>query len=129
MALLVLFTSSGFGLVEHSCRLNGKKSYSFVQKKACCAEKKHQKAGKTSISKSKCCESKELKPDQSPQEKSTDSIAQKVIKAANEAVMHGAQIVLQHVIAFISSHFVVDDDSGPSPSGASIVISLHKLRL
>jgi hypothetical protein len=59
MAGVILLTSTGMGLVEHSCLISGHKSLQFTEKKGCCAKKATKQAeSKTPIlKKTNCCES------------------------------------------------------------------------
>ncbi|WP_144080044.1 HYC_CC_PP family protein [Flectobacillus major] len=57
MALQVLFSSTGFAMNEHYCKIKGEKVWSFTKKNACCSTKEKQQFNnqKPSFKKTKCC--------------------------------------------------------------------------
>ncbi|WP_394996184.1 hypothetical protein [Emticicia sp.] len=57
MAVIVLLSSTGFGLVEHSCLVRGKQTSLHKSGDACCGKSQKQNAPhqKTTIKTSKCC--------------------------------------------------------------------------
>jgi hypothetical protein len=61
LAVVVLLSSTGFGLVEHSCTVKGKQTSLHKSKNACCANNPHQQQNqqKSTIKKAKCCSERE----------------------------------------------------------------------
>ena len=57
MAILVLISSTGFGLVEHSCTVRGKQTSLHKSGGSCCGKTQQHSNGspKTTVKKSKCC--------------------------------------------------------------------------
>src|ERR1700712_4965441 len=59
MAVVVLASSTGFGFIEHSCMMHGRKTYSFTKQENCLADKKNnssqQLPNQTTLKKAKCC--------------------------------------------------------------------------
>lgn len=59
MAFQVLFTSTGFAMIEHLCKVKGRKTFILSSPPKCCPEKmlkKEANAQKTHIKRTKCCE-------------------------------------------------------------------------
>ena len=123
LASLILFNSSGFGLVEHSCSMRGKKSYSFVNKPLCSGCGKHNSStnGKSSLSQTKCCDDKQAQKDVNLSE-SVVNITGKIIKSATEifykAVIWVGSFLLETVLYVIKSQ---SNDSS-SLSGKNLLI-------
>ena len=84
LANLILFNSFGFGLVEHSCSMRGKKSYSFITAESCKGCSNHAKipTGKASVSKTKCCDDKQI--DQNNDSESLLTLAGKFIHSVSK---------------------------------------------
>lgn len=61
MAVVVLLSSTGFGLVEHSCTVKGKQTSLHKSDVACCnkTSQKDTSPHKTTVKKSKCCTEEE----------------------------------------------------------------------
>lgn len=61
MAVVVLLSSTGFGLVEHSCTVKGKQTSLHKSGTACCNKVSHKDniPQKTTVKKSKCCTEEE----------------------------------------------------------------------
>lgn len=57
MAVVVLLSSTGFGLIEHSCTVKGKQTSLHKSGSACCGNQKQQQQNhkKAEIKKTKCC--------------------------------------------------------------------------
>jgi hypothetical protein len=130
LALLVLFTSSGFGLVEHSCSLRGKKTYSFISKETCkfCGSHKPIVSGKASFSKSKCCDEKQIEK----KENLTNSIsnsASKVIKEAVGLFTKAAVFIISKVTSTILELFTRPNPESNSFFGKSLLQFISVFRL
>jgi hypothetical protein len=127
MAVLVLFTSSGFGLVEHQCSVKGKKNYSFTQKNCC---SKATSSSKNGINRSKCCHTKTIVQQTDAKVKAPESINQKISKALDNFVSKTTTYISQKIVKFIFSVFKRPSSSDSPPSnGLQLIIKLHKLRL
>ena len=57
MAMQVLFMSTGFSMIEHYCKLNGKQTFILSSPAKCCFNKiKHErKSSNTLLNRTKCC--------------------------------------------------------------------------
>ena len=59
MAFQVLFTSTGFAMIEHLCKVKGKKTFILSSPPKCCSEKmlkKEANSQKKHIKRTKCCQ-------------------------------------------------------------------------
>lgn len=59
MAFQVLFTSTGFAMIEHLCKVKGKKTFILSSPPECCSEKmlkKEANSQKKHIKRTKCCQ-------------------------------------------------------------------------
>lgn len=86
LSSLILFTSTGFGLIEHSCSMRGKKTYSFVSKDMCkvCNKKNKATKGKTTVSKSKCCDEKRIE--------NQENISESIVNLTGKLIKSSAQL-------------------------------------
>jgi hypothetical protein len=130
LASLILFTSSGFGLVEHSCSLRGKKTYSFVNKNSCNSCTKHQSKSnqKTSFSRDKCCESKQVEKTQNISE-SLVNITGKFVKNATDFIAKSASFVFYKAIDVVINFKNNNSDEPNSLFGKSLLHFISLLRL
>lgn len=130
LSCLILFNSSGFGLIEHSCSMRGKKSYSFVVKDACKGCDKHKKnnAGQASISKTKCCDDKQADKTENISE-SIVNITAKFVKSITQAIAKAfvwvATILAETVIDLISHN----NQESSTLFGKSLLIFISVFRL
>ena len=59
MAFQVLFTSTGFAMIEHLCKVKGRKTFILSSPPKCCSEKmlkKEANSTKANFNRTKCCE-------------------------------------------------------------------------
>jgi hypothetical protein len=130
LAFLILFSSNGFGLVEHSCSLRGKKSYSFETKEVCkfCGSHKSSIPGQATFLKSKCCEVKQIEPKQ--------NIANTVVEWSGKVLKDVAHYIAKSIAFILSSlavalleFFSKPDTDNSSLFGRSLLqfISLFRL--
>lgn len=130
LAALILFTSTGFGLIEHSCAMRGKKTYSFVTKESCSGcENHHKKAplGKTSVSKTKCCDDNIVE-----KEKTAESIANlfgKLLKSAFLFIAKSLIWIAVTAFEFVFNLISSDQNNASSLSGRSLLNFISLLRL
>jgi hypothetical protein len=124
LTVVVLITNTGFGLVEHSCTMRGKKTTIGFKKQTCCpVHKKQQTTSKqTSFNKKQCCS------DESKYEnvEYSSSISQLVAKFLNTVVEYAVgavkfvfQLVLEAVASLISS--LLDSSSSHVLSGRDML--------
>ncbi len=131
LANLILLNSFGFGLVEHSCSMRGKKSYSFITQESCkgCDKQHNKHTGKTVINKTKCCDDKEI--EQEDISKSIVNVGAKVVKSTSEFIANSIVWVVQNAfiaIFNILGYHPTGDDSN-SFSGKSLLIFICLFRL
>lgn len=130
LAALILFTSTGFGLIEHSCAMRGKKSYSFVTKESCSGcENHHKKApiGKASVSKSKCCDDNVVE-----KEKTSESIANifgKLLKSATFFIVNSIFFIATTAFEFVFNLLSSNQNDVCSLAGRSLLNFIGLLRL
>ncbi len=130
LANLILFNSFGFGLVEHSCSMRSKKTYSFIHKTSCqgCDIHKAPLNGKQSISRTKCCDEKESQKAETISEL-TVSFLSKILKVASEmvykAVIWIATLLYQAVLSILG----FNNSENSSFSGKNLLIFIGQFRL
>ncbi|WP_345266610.1 HYC_CC_PP family protein [Nibrella viscosa] len=123
MACVVLFSSTGFGLVEHSCQLRGKKQFVALhsaEKQGCKAcVKAHQTAdtGKTVVKKASCCKEEQrfANVDFSA---SLSQLVAKLLKAITEAAFTGISVVVSWLVNLLFPDELSDSISLFSPPPA-----------
>jgi hypothetical protein len=131
LANLILFNSFGFGLVEHSCSMRGKKTYSFISKETCkgCGKHCNSKKGKTTISRSKCCDDKKLEKQQSSE--SIVTITSKALKSVGDifakSVLQVSKFLFNTILNIVGNH--THNNYTNSFSGKSLLIFISVLRL
>ncbi|MES2795501.1 MAG: hypothetical protein V4683_06025 [Bacteroidota bacterium] len=129
LASLVLFTSSGFGLVEHSCSMRGKKTYSFVNKDACNSCPNHKaKNGQTTVSKDKCCDSKQVEKTENLSE-SIVNLAGKFVKTTTEYIVKSIAIVFTKAIGIVFNIDTTNEGEKTLLFGKSLLHFISLLRL
>ena len=135
MACVVLLSSTGFGLVEHSCQMRGKKktmvvAFSDVKAQPGCADHKQNNPGKqTVVKKTECCQD-----DQQYQNvdvsSSLSQLLAKFVKVVAETVLTVVTTVLAWVIDWIftkTSSSASVFSSPPSLSGRDILTLVQSL--
>ena len=137
MTCVVLLTSTGFGLVEHSCQMRGKKKTMVVafsdvkQQTGCAADGRPMPPKQTVISKTDCCQNEGSYQNVDTQSSLSQLVA-KFVKTVTETVLTGVVAVIAYLAGWIfdresSSLLVVD--LPPSPSGRVILTLTHSLLL
>jgi hypothetical protein len=119
MAVVVLLSSMGFGLVEHSCQLRGKRVYSIHDTKPGCklcqvrAESTEQGA---SINRTDCCKD-ETRYSKVDTTSSLNHLLAKFIKAIGERFRAGEVAVFMALgnWSFVQQHLPITDYASPPP--------------
>lgn len=128
MTCVVLLSSTGFGLVEHSCQMRGKKKTMVVvfsdhkAKAGCASDGQTLVSRQTSIDKSSCCQDESSYENVNAQSSLSQLVA-KFVKAVTEMVLAGTVALIAYLIEWIfdrqSSIAVVSKPL--SPSGRDIL--------
>lgn len=123
MAVVVLFSSTGFGLVEHSCQLRGKKQFVALQtaeKQGCKFCAKHQQSAgpkETIVKKADCC--KEAQRFENVDFSSSFSqLVAKVLKSITDAAFLGVSVVVSWLVSQLFQDDLSDSISLFSPPPA-----------
>jgi hypothetical protein len=130
LSTLILFNSSGFGLVEHSCSMHSKKSYSFVTKKSCNGCEKHKAAnnGTATISKTKCCNDKEPDKNSNVSESIVNHTV-KILKSFTEVIystiIWATSMLIEVAISTLKNHH----SESSLLSGKNLLIFISTFRL
>lgn len=104
LTVIVLITNTGFGLVEHSCTLRGKKTTIGFQKQSCCPiHKKQQTPSKeTTFNKKQCC-TEELRYENVEYSSSISQLVAKFLNTVVEYVVKAFQFVFQLLLDAVAS--------------------------
>ncbi len=103
MACVVLFSSTGFGLVEHSCQLRGKKLFVTLHNsekkgcKACVAAHRAIDQKETVVKKANCCK-EEQRFENVDYSSSLSQLVAKALKAISEAAFIGVSVVVSWLV-------------------------------
>jgi hypothetical protein len=123
---VIFITTTGFGLLEHSCLMNGKKSASVLEKHACCPKKNNASDGTdTSVIKpAVCCESQAniANVDLAPVVAKVANFLEKTFFTVLETVVRMFVSAMQTAEAVLNS-----SDSSPPLAGKDISIRHHSL--
>ncbi len=128
MAVIVLLSSTGFGLVEHSCTVRGKQTSLHKSDGACCNKtaQKHTSSQKTTVKKSKCCTEEEKYENVDYSSSASQNVAKFVqngLEWAKTAVSEFLKSIVEEILDNISSKNKV---SSPLPSdGRTILIFIQ----
>lgn len=136
MACVVLLSSTGFGLVEHSCQMRGKKktivvAFSDVKPQAgCSSDGQPMPLEQTVVKKTDCCQD-ESSYENVEAQSSLSQLVAKFVKTVTETVLAGVMAVMAYLVEWVfdreSSLSVVE--SPPSPSGRDILTLVCHLLL
>jgi hypothetical protein len=123
---VIFITTTGFGLLEHSCLMSGKKSASVMQKKSCCSKKTNSSdsSGGTILTSAVCCESQAhaANIDLAPVVEKVATALEKAFFTVLETVVRLFTSALQSAEAVLNS-----SDSSPPLAGRDISIRYHSL--
>lgn len=136
MACVVLLSSTGFGLVEHSCQMRGKKktmivAFSDVKPQPTCAtDGKPMPSNEPTIKKTECCQDEHQYENVDAGSSFTQLIA-KFVKTVTEAVFAGVTTLLAWLVDWIFDTETrlasFGSSSPPSLSGRDISTLLRSL--
>ena len=135
MACVVLLSSTGFGLVEHTCQMRGKKktmvvAFSETKTESGCADDKQPiPANQTVVKKTVCCQDDQhfANIDVSS---SLSQLVAKFVKTISETIFAGAAVVLAWLVDWIfaeESASISLVPSLPPSSGRDILTLLQRL--
>ncbi len=136
MAFVVLMSSTGFGLVEHSCQMRGKKktvvtAFSVVKPTGCTEDGMPMKADQTVVKKTPCCEDEQGFENVETQSSLSQYVA-KFVKVITEAVLAGVTTLLTWIVGWIfdtNTEVVALLPAPPSLSGRDILMLVRSLLL
>ena len=128
MAVVVLLSSTGFGLIEHSCTVKGKQTSLHKSESACCGktQKKDASPEKTTIKKSKCCSEEEKYENVDYASSASQSVAKFVQKSVNwikATLISFVKAVVQEVLDNVSSKN--QSSSPPQSNGRTILVMIQ----
>ncbi len=129
MACIVLLSSTGFGLVEHSCQMRGKKktmvvAFSEVKaKQGCSADQQLVSTDEPTVKKMECCQD-DQHYENVDISSSLSQLVAKFVKTLTETIFHGVATVLAWLFNWVfagNSSSVSAFPSPPSLSGRDIL--------
>lgn len=137
MVCVVLLSSTGFGLVEHSCQMRGKKKTMVVAfsdaktQTGCSSDKQPMSTSQTVLKKTECCQD-ENHFENVDISSSLSQFVAKFVKIVAEAFVAGVAVVLTWICDLIfakESSSVSVFSSPPSLSGRDILTLVRSLLL
>ncbi len=136
MTCVVLLSSTGFGLVEHSCQMRGKKktmvvAFSDVKSTACTTSKQPMPDQQTVLKKTDCCQD-DQRYENVDISSSLSQFVAKLVKHVTEAVITGVVSVMAWLIEVVFSEKTTSVSafaSPPSLSGRDIITLVRSLLL
>ena len=134
MAFVVLLSSTGFGLVEHSCQMRGKKktvvtAFSDVKPAGCAEDSEVMTTDETVVKKTPCCQDESGFENVETQSSLSQHIAA-FVKVVTEAVLTSVVTLLTWIVSFVFDTNTRIDTSfsvPPSPSGRDILTFVRSL--
>ncbi len=137
MVCVVLLSSTGFGLVEHSCQMRGTKktmvvAFSDAKPQSGCSDDGQPMPPKqTVVSKTDCCRDQSSYENVDSQSSLSQLVA-KFVKTVTETVLAGVVAIIAYLVDWTfdrKSTAVSVVESPPSPSGRDILTLVHRLLL
>ncbi|GAB4024397.1 HYC_CC_PP family protein [Spirosoma koreense] len=136
MACVVLLSSTGFGLVEHSCQMRGKKktmvvAFSEVKSQGCTSEKQPLSSQQTMLKKTDCCQDQQHYENVDISSSLSQFIA-KIVKTIAETVIAGVMTVMTWLFELVfadKAASVSAFSSPPSLSGRDILTLVQSLQI
>ena len=134
MACVVLLSSTGFGLVEHSCQMRGKKktmvvAFSDVKASGCATDRQPMPVGQTVLKKTECCQD-DQRYENVDISSSLSQLVAKFVKTVTETVAAG----IMTVVAWLFDQFFAEKStlvsvcsSPPALSGRDILTLVQSL--
>ncbi|GAB3545762.1 HYC_CC_PP family protein [Spirosoma fluminis] len=129
MACIVLLSSTGFGLVEHSCHMRGKKKTMIVafsevkSPKGCSADQQSHLDERIVFKKTECCQD-DHQFENVDVSSSLSQLVAKFVKTVAEAVITSAVTMLTWLVGWVfdkQSSALTTAPSPPSQSGRDII--------
>ncbi|MFN3487595.1 MAG: HYC_CC_PP family protein [Emticicia sp.] len=127
MAVVVLLSSTGFGLVEHSCTVRGKQTSLHKSDGACCNKisQKDTSPQKTTVKKSKCCTEEEKYENVDYSSSASQSVA-KIVQNGSDWVKIAVSKFLKSIVEEILNNISSKNISSPPPlDGRTILIFIQ----
>lgn len=136
MACVVLLSSTGFGLVEHSCQMRGKKktvvvAFSESKSTTCDTGKQGEPAHQTVVKKTECCQDEQHFENVDISSSLSQFVA-KFVKIVTEAVLTSVVAVMTWIIDVVFTHKTTSVSAfaaPPSLSGRDIITLVRSLLL
>lgn len=137
MACVVLLSSTGFGLVEHSCQMRGKKktvvvAFSHVKpQKGCATDGQPMPSKQTVVKKTACCQD-EGSYENVDAQSSLSQLVAKFVKTVTETVLASVAVLAAYLIEWIFERESTPLSTLESPqalSGRDILTLLSSLLL
>lgn len=127
MAVVVLLSSTGFGLVEHSCTVRGKQTSLHKSDGACCnkTSQKDTSPQKTTVKKSKCCTEEEKYENVDYSSSASQNVAKFVqngLDWVKTTVNSFFKAIVEEILDNISSK---NNSSSPPSDGRTILIFIQ----
>lgn len=134
MTFVVLMSSTGFGLVEHSCQMRGKKktvvtAFSDVKLPGCTEDGLPMKTDETIVKKTPCCQDEQGFENVETQSSLSQHVA-KFVKVITESVLAGVTTLLAWVVGWVfdtDTQVATSFQDPPSPSGRDILTFVNSL--
>ena len=137
MACVVLLSSTGFGLVEHSCQMRGKKktvvvAFSNVKsQKGCAMDGQPMPSKQTVVKKTDCCQD-EGSFENVDAQSSLSQLVAKFVRTVTETVLESVVVFAAYLVELIfeqKSASLSTVESPPAPSGRDILTLVSSLLL
>lgn len=127
MAVVVLLSSTGFGLVEHSCTVKGKQTSLHKSDAACCnkTSQKDTSPHKTTVKKSKCCTEEEKYENVDYSSSASQNVAKFVqngLDWVKTAIHSFFKAIVEEMLNNVSSK---NNSSSPPSDGRTILIFIQ----
>ena len=134
MTCVVLLSSTGFGLVEHSCQMRGKKkimvvAFSDGKSPGCTIEQQSMPTGQTVLKKTECCQD-DQRYENVDISSSLSQLVAKFVKTITETVVSGVAAVIVWLFNQLfaeKSTLVSACSSLPALSGRDILTLVQSL--
>lgn len=134
MACVVLLSSTGFGLVEHSCQMRGKKktivvAFSDVKQQGCATDKQPMPSQQTVVKKTECCQDNQ-RYENINVSSSLSQLVAKFVKTITETAIAGFAAVFSWLFELIFAEKTASVSAFPSPpalSGRDILTLVQSL--
>jgi len=136
MACVVLLSSTGFGLVEHTCQMRGNKktmvvAFSEVKSQGCSTDKQTTPLAQTVIKKTECCQDQQHFENVDISSSLSQFVA-KIVKSITETVVAGVAVMITWLVGWIFSEesaSVSTFTAPPALSGRDILTLVRSLLL